>query len=360
MAACRSGGARAAPTEAGEPPAPSPGRFVADFRADRVRGIGDMKRIVRQGGRRRADPRRPRQGPLRRLGAGAAARPALRPHAGRGQPALYRAAEPGRHHAATRRRCGRASRRRAWRPSARSSPPAAAASPPASWRSAWCAPACRRRRCTTAPGPNGPRGPKPRRRRQPDAGRRPSEKPKPAPRLRHPPEPCRARRHAGAWLRQPGGASRLHRAVPGLRGAARRGASAASTQFLTYGTQGGPTHYALEDMIAEIEGGTRCADRRHRPRRGRGAAAGLPEGRRPLPDAGQRLRPRAQPLRRPAEGLGRRDHLLRPDGGRGGDARADPPEHPRRLHRKPRQPHLRGAGHPGHRPRRACRAAPRC
>jgi cystathionine beta-lyase len=29
-------------------------------------------------------------------------------------------------------------------------------------------------------------------------------------------------------------------------------------QVLTYGTQGGPTHYALEDVIAEIEGGTRC------------------------------------------------------------------------------------------------------
>jgi thiosulfate/3-mercaptopyruvate sulfurtransferase len=38
------------PTESGEPPAPSPGRFVADFRADRLRGIGDVKRIVRQGG----------------------------------------------------------------------------------------------------------------------------------------------------------------------------------------------------------------------------------------------------------------------------------------------------------------------
>lgn len=38
------------PTEAGEPSAPSPGRFAADFRADRLRGIGDMKRIVRQGG----------------------------------------------------------------------------------------------------------------------------------------------------------------------------------------------------------------------------------------------------------------------------------------------------------------------
>lgn len=29
-------------------------------------------------------------------------------------------------------------------------------------------------------------------------------------------------------------------------------------QFMTYGTQGGPTHYMLEDVIAEIEGGTRC------------------------------------------------------------------------------------------------------
>jgi cystathionine beta-lyase len=29
-------------------------------------------------------------------------------------------------------------------------------------------------------------------------------------------------------------------------------------QVMTYGTQGGPTHYALEDMIAEVEGGTRC------------------------------------------------------------------------------------------------------
>jgi cystathionine beta-lyase len=29
-------------------------------------------------------------------------------------------------------------------------------------------------------------------------------------------------------------------------------------QFMTYGTQGGPTHYAFEDVIAEIEGGTRC------------------------------------------------------------------------------------------------------
>ena len=29
-------------------------------------------------------------------------------------------------------------------------------------------------------------------------------------------------------------------------------------QYMIYGTMGGPTHYALEDVIAEIEGGTRC------------------------------------------------------------------------------------------------------
>lgn len=41
---------------------------------------------------------------------------------------------------------------------------------------------------------------------------------------------------------------------------AARGAAAARRfdQHMTYGTQGGPTHYALEDVIAEIEGGTRC------------------------------------------------------------------------------------------------------
>jgi thiosulfate/3-mercaptopyruvate sulfurtransferase len=38
------------PTEAGEPPAPAPAEFLPDFRAERLRGIGDVKRIVRQGG----------------------------------------------------------------------------------------------------------------------------------------------------------------------------------------------------------------------------------------------------------------------------------------------------------------------
>ncbi len=41
-------------------------------------------------------------------------------------------------------------------------------------------------------------------------------------------------------------------------GARRDGAKRRFEQYMTYGTQGGPTHYALEDVVAEIEGGTRC------------------------------------------------------------------------------------------------------
>jgi len=40
--------------------------------------------------------------------------------------------------------------------------------------------------------------------------------------------------------------------------ARRDGAAKRYEQFMTYGTQGGPTHYALEDVIAGIEGGSRC------------------------------------------------------------------------------------------------------
>src|SRR3954451_6008193 len=40
--------------------------------------------------------------------------------------------------------------------------------------------------------------------------------------------------------------------------ARREGAKHRFEQYMTYGTQGGPTHYAFEDVIAEIEGGTRC------------------------------------------------------------------------------------------------------
>ena len=39
----------------------------------------------------------------------------------------------------------------------------------------------------------------------------------------------------------------------------RQGAAAKRyEQVMTYGTQGGPTHYALEDALCEVEGGTRC------------------------------------------------------------------------------------------------------
>ncbi|MBL6079798.1 cystathionine beta-lyase [Belnapia sp. T18] len=40
--------------------------------------------------------------------------------------------------------------------------------------------------------------------------------------------------------------------------ARREGAKHRFEQYMTYGTQGGPTHYAFEDVIAEIEGGTHC------------------------------------------------------------------------------------------------------
>ncbi|MBO1078947.1 cystathionine beta-lyase [Roseomonas haemaphysalidis] len=36
------------------------------------------------------------------------------------------------------------------------------------------------------------------------------------------------------------------------------GAAGLDKHALTYGTSGGPTHFALEDAIAEVEGGTRC------------------------------------------------------------------------------------------------------
>ncbi|WP_375293331.1 rhodanese-like domain-containing protein [Siccirubricoccus sp. G192] len=50
MAACRNGSTKPAPPKAAPPPAPSAASFVPDFQAERVRGIGDIKRIVRQGG----------------------------------------------------------------------------------------------------------------------------------------------------------------------------------------------------------------------------------------------------------------------------------------------------------------------
>lgn len=38
------------PVETGDAPTPAPASFIPDFRAERLRGIGDIKRIVRQGG----------------------------------------------------------------------------------------------------------------------------------------------------------------------------------------------------------------------------------------------------------------------------------------------------------------------
>ena len=40
------------PTESGDAPAPPQAAFVPDFRSERLKGIGDVKRIVRQGGLR--------------------------------------------------------------------------------------------------------------------------------------------------------------------------------------------------------------------------------------------------------------------------------------------------------------------
>ncbi|TCH97094.1 cystathionine beta-lyase [Roseococcus sp. SYP-B2431] len=40
--------------------------------------------------------------------------------------------------------------------------------------------------------------------------------------------------------------------------ARRDGGAKRFERYMTYGTAGGPTHYALEDVIADIEGGTRC------------------------------------------------------------------------------------------------------
>ena len=50
------------------------------------------------------------------------------------------------------------------------------------------------------------------------------------------------------------GSTVLHPSIASRKAAALR----RSEQVLTYGTHGGPTHWALENLIAEIEGGTRC------------------------------------------------------------------------------------------------------
>ncbi len=52
--------------------------------------------------------------------------------------------------------------------------------------------------------------------------------------------------HRGSTVLQPSVAARLETAKRRLE------------RVMTYGTQGGPTHHALEDLVAEIEGGTHC------------------------------------------------------------------------------------------------------
>ena len=52
--------------------------------------------------------------------------------------------------------------------------------------------------------------------------------------------------HRGSTVLQPNVAAR------------RAGGAKRLEQYMTYGTGGGPTHWPLEDVLAEIEGGTRC------------------------------------------------------------------------------------------------------
>jgi cystathionine beta-lyase len=52
--------------------------------------------------------------------------------------------------------------------------------------------------------------------------------------------------HRGSTVLQPSSAARIENSKRRFE------------RVMTYGTQGGPTHYALEDMIAGIEGGTHC------------------------------------------------------------------------------------------------------
>ena len=136
--------------------------------------------------------------------------------------------------------------------------------------------------------------------------------------------------------------------------ARKEGAKHRFEQFMTYGTQGGPTHYAFEDVIAEIEGGTRCLVV------GTGLAAVAVPLLAYLKAGDHCLMPDNVygPARNLCEGLlkgwGIDTTYYDPTVDEAGMAALIQPEHQGRLYREPRQPHLRGAGHPRHRPRRPC------
>ena len=113
------------------------------------------------------------------------------------------------------------------------------------------------------------------------------------------------------------------------------------------------THWALEDVIAEIEGGTRCQI----------VCSGLAAVTTPLLaflKAGDHcLMPDSVygPARNFADGMlqrfGVETTFYDPVIDEAGHRRADAAEHHGRLYRKPRQPHLRGAGRSGASPRAA-------
>ena len=101
--------AKVAGPKTGEPAPPQPVAFRPDYRAARLRGIGDVLGNVATRAELVLDARA--GGPLHRRGAGAARGHAQRPHPGFGQPALHRSAERRRHVPFTPTRCARAWRR---------------------------------------------------------------------------------------------------------------------------------------------------------------------------------------------------------------------------------------------------------
>ena len=131
--------------------------------------------------------------------------------------------------------------------------------------------------------------------------------------------------------------------------AARRG-----ERVLTYGLGGSETHWALEDVIAEVEGGTRCAI----------VCSGLAAVTTPLLaflNAGDHcLMPDHVygPTRNFAEGmlkrLGIETTFYHPEIDEAGIAALLRPNTRVVLYRKPRQPYVRGAGRAGDRARGAC------